>query len=87
MDHLIERAATIVVLLSAIPLAAVALGGGLVALLQTITQVQEQSIVHLTKLGIAGALVLWGGEVALEEVQRLFLSAIALAGQGIGRGP
>lgn len=76
MDAILEHAAVVMMTLSLIPLSAVALGGGVVSLLQAALQVQEQSILHLARLGIFAVLVILGGRIAFHEIEQLFVAVV-----------
>ena len=66
----------LMVVLSAVPMAAVGAAAGLVGLVQAVTQVQEQSISHLARCIAFGAVVLAGGALAGAEVQALFVRVL-----------
>jgi flagellar biosynthesis protein FliQ len=76
VDAILEHAAVVMMTLSLIPLGAVALGGGVVSLLQAALQVQEQSILHLARLGIFAVLVILGGRIAFHEIEQLFVTVV-----------
>lgn len=84
MEAAIEQGLTVVMVLSLVPLAAIAAGAGLVSLLQAMLQVQEQSIVHLARLVIVAALLLLGGGAAFAEVERLFVAVVSSVAQPAG---
>jgi flagellar biosynthesis protein FliQ len=56
----------------------ISLAAGLVALLQAITQVQEQSVVHLARLIVAAVVVVLGGAHAMELLEAIFFRVVAL---------
>jgi type III secretion protein S len=76
MYHLCLDALMLMVVLSAVPMAAVGAAAGLVGLVQAVTQVQEQSISHLARCIAFGAVVLAGGALAGAEVQALFVRVL-----------
>ena len=84
MEAAVEQALAVVMVLSLVPLSAIAVGAGAVSLLQAMLQVQEQSIVHLARLGIVAALLLFGGAAAFAEVERLFVAVVNAASQPSG---
>jgi type III secretory pathway component EscS len=86
MRAVIEQAALLVAVLSLVPLVAVALVGGAGSLLQSVLQVQEQSTLHLLKLGTVAILSICCGEYACHEVQRLFEAVVAMAAH-VGEAP
>jgi len=86
VDAILEQAAIVIMTLSLIPLGAVALGGGVVALLQAALQVQEQSIVHLARLAIFAVLVICGGRAAFHELEQLFVVVVTTMNRMGGGG-
>lgn len=68
-----------ILILSLIPMLAISFGAGAVTLLQAVTQVQEQSIVHLVRLAIITAVIIWGGGRALSRIEMIFLKVISFA--------
>jgi len=66
-------------ILSLVPMVAISLAGGLVALLQAITQVQEQSVVHFVKLVTLMVVLLWGGGHAMSRLEDIFVRVVSLA--------
>lgn len=87
MNAAIEQALVVMLTLSIVPLAAIAVGAGAVSLLQAMLQVQEQSIVHLARIGIIAALLLLGGGAAFAEVERLFVAVVSAVAQPVGDDP
>ena len=86
MEAILEHAVVVMMMLSLVPLGAVALGGGVVSLLQAALQIQEQSILHLAKLGILALLVIGGGRFALHEVEQLFVMIVTTMNRATGEG-
>lgn len=76
----------ITVILSAIPMIAIALSAGLVALIQAATQIQEQSVTHLVRLVTFIAVVAVCGDWAGGEILSLFERSLR-ALESVGRGP
>lgn len=76
MQVLIHEALLLLVLGVVLPLIVVSLSAGCVAVLQSVFQVQEQSIVHLVRLLTLTALLFWGGEVVHGHIVRLLHTAI-----------
>ena len=54
---LLERSFLLVIICSALPLVAASAAGLVIALIQTATQIQEQSITYVVKLGAAVAVL------------------------------
>lgn len=77
MEQVISSALVAVVLLSGVPLVAIALGAGTAALVAACFQVQEASITHLVRLGIFAAVVALLGHAAYHEIEALFLQSVA----------
>jgi type III secretory pathway component EscS len=61
-----------------LPMAVLAVSAGGVALLQAVTQLQEQSIGHLVKCGTIGVLLYLGGSTAGGWVQDFFEQMVLL---------
>jgi type III secretory pathway component EscS len=78
MEGLIQEALTVVILLSVIPMTAIAAGAGLVTVLQAITQVQEQSLTHLARLAILAAVVMICGGQGYILLERIFYRALSM---------
>mgnify|MGYP000039620307 CR=1 FL=1 len=78
LDEYLKQAFLMVAVVSGIPLAISSLAGLLVAVLQTATQIQEQSISFLVKVGVISLVLIFGfGWVSTQLVafmQRLFWS-------------
>lgn len=77
MYAIVQHALVLMLQLSVIPLAVIAVGCGLVSLLQAAMQVQEQSILHLARIGLFALLVVVGGQLAFSEVQSLFVMILS----------
>jgi type III secretory pathway component EscS len=84
MNPVIADALLSSLFISLIPMAAISLGGGVVALLQAITQVQEQSMVHFARIVALVVVLLWGGHEAYTQLETIFIRVIALAGSKVG---
>lgn len=87
MRSLILDSVILVTLVAGIPMVGIAFTSGVVALLQAVTQIQEQSVSHLVKFLTVLTLILIGGDWVGHEVAALFersLRAIEMIG---GRGP
>jgi len=63
---------------------AISLGAGTVALIQAVTQVQEQSLVHLARLVMMTLVLVWGGSHAFTELEVLFTKVVGFAAQNNG---
>jgi type III secretory pathway component EscS len=50
-------------------------------MLQAITQVQEQSISHLARLVAISVVLVWGGQRAFGEIERMFVAVITRVGE------
>ena len=79
-----ERAMVLVILLSALPLSVAALAGLVISILQTATQIQEQSVSFLVKLvAVSATLALasawYGGEIL--GFSREMLETLAFLGR------
>lgn len=72
MQSLVVDSFMLIIFVSGIPMVAIALATGVVALLQAATQIQEQSIVHLVRLGTFILVVVVAGDWAGEEICALF---------------
>lgn len=79
---LISDAVVIMALLSVLPMGAIALAAGVVSLIQAATQIQEQSIIHLARLVVLGAVVAVGGEWAAGSVVELFERVVSTLARG-----
>lgn len=72
MEQVVGEALMLIALLAGVPMAVLAVCAGGVALLQAVTQLQEQSISHLVKCGTLGVLLYLGGATAGAWVQDFF---------------
>ena len=79
MNALISEALFIALILSAIPMVFISLVAGTVTLFQSITQLQEQSLVHLSRLAVMGAVIMFGGSAAFSTIAELFRKMVSLA--------
>ncbi len=80
MHDLLNYSIQTILLMSVIPIAAVGLAGGVVALVQAATQVQEASIVHLARLlAMATVLFIFAG-AGYQVLEELFVRGIELSG-------
>jgi type III secretory pathway component EscS len=81
MFALVEESLVSALMLSLIPMGAIAFVAGLTALLQAVTQVQEQSISHLARLVAISVVLVWGGQRAFGEIERMFVTVITRVGE------
>lgn len=81
MFALVEESMVSALTLSLVPMGAIALIAGITALLQAITQVQEQSISHLARVGALALVLLWGGQRGYGELERMFVAVITRIGE------
>ncbi len=72
MESLILDSFMIVIYVAGVPMFMIAIITGCVAMIQAVTQIQEQSVVHLTRLVTFIVLVIVGGAWAGEAVCALF---------------
>ena len=79
-DILVEML-IVVTLFSLLPMAVIAFVAGLVAFLQTVTQVQEQSVVHLARFVACAVVIFLWGNVALSEIEALFTRVVEASAQ------
>ena len=80
MQAIVQEGLWLALVVSVVPMVMVAVGAGCVALLQAVTQIQEQSIVHLVRLVVLAGALLWGGSGAFAEVEGLLVRVIVAAG-------
>jgi flagellar biosynthesis protein FliQ len=80
MQSILSEALVTVMLLSLVPMVSISLVAGLVTLLQAITQVQEQSVVHLARLVIVAVVLVFGGAHAMAQLEGIFYRVVALSG-------
>ncbi len=85
MDVVVEQAVALTLLLSLVPLGAIALCGGVVGLVQSMLQVQDQSLLHLVRVSVMAAALLWGGGAAFSEVEGLFVAVVGACSR-VGEG-
>jgi flagellar biosynthesis protein FliQ len=78
MSHLLHEALTVVIILSFVPMVAIAFGAGFVAVLQAITQVQEQSLTHLARLITLTVVLMFAGQQGYGLLEQVFLKALSL---------
>ena len=76
MEPFIHQAFYNVLVFSLVPMAAIAVSGGIVSLVQAITQIQEQALVHLVRFLTVVALLMWFGEWAFHDLERLFVAIV-----------
>lgn len=79
MSEIVVDSLILLVMLSLVPMVCIAVGAGLVAMLQAITQVQEQSLTHLVRVVVLAGVVFVGAEEAFEQLKRSFLEILSLA--------
>jgi flagellar biosynthesis protein FliQ len=84
MQSLVLDSLMIVIYAAGIPMAAIALTTGCMAILQAATQIQEQSVVHLVRLVTFIAVLLVAGDWVGNEVCALFERSVR-AIETIGR--
>jgi len=65
-------------LISLVPMLAISFGAGLVTLLQSITQVQEQSLTHLARLAVLALIIIVCGEHGYALIEQIFFRAFSL---------
>ena len=85
MEDLLLEALTAVIVLSVVPMTAIAAGAGLVAVLQAITQVQEQSLTHLARLAVLAAIVIICGDQGYVLLEKIFYRALSMTSGLDGR--
>jgi flagellar biosynthesis protein FliQ len=84
MQAIITEAIYLAMFISLVPMLAISLGAGTVALIQAVTQVQEQSLVHLARLVMMTLVLVWGGSHAFTELEVLFTKVVGFAAQNNG---
>jgi flagellar biosynthesis protein FliQ len=84
MQAIITEAIYIAMFISLVPMLAISLGAGTVALIQAVTQVQEQSLVHLARLVMMTLVLVWGGSHAFSELEVLFTKVVGFAAHNHG---
>jgi flagellar biosynthesis protein FliQ len=81
MYDLLVETLILVTVFSGVPMVILALVSGLVAFLQTVTQIQEQSVVQLARfIALVGVLFFWGN-AALGEIEELFVRVVETSAQ------
>ncbi len=78
IHSLLSDALVTVLALSIIPMVFISLAAGLVALLQAITQVQEQSVVHLARLLVIAVVLAFGATHAMAQLEAIFYRVVYL---------
>jgi len=78
MNPIIADALVSALFISLVPMAAISVGAGAVALLQAITQVQEQSIVHFARIVVLVLVLIWGGHEAYAQLEAIFIKVLTL---------
>lgn len=78
MNPLIADALMSSLMISLIPMAAISLAAGAMALLQAITQVQEQSMVHFVRIVALVLVLMWGGQAAYAQLEAIFVDVLTL---------
>lgn len=78
MNPLIADALMSALIISLIPMGAISLAAGAMALLQAVTQVQEQSLVHLVRIIALVLVLMWGGHAAYAQLEALFADVLSL---------
>jgi type III secretory pathway component EscS len=85
MAAIIHQALVVMMLFSIVPMAIIAISGSVVSLLQAVTQVQEQALVHLVRLVTLALLLVWFGEFAFREIERLFVAVVRVGPTVVSR--
>ncbi len=78
LEEFTTRMMAVLCIISGIPLLAASLSGLLVAMVQSATQIQEQSIVFTVKLVVGGGCLYFTGDWCLEQLKECFIRAIEL---------
>lgn len=81
MYDLVVETLILVTVFSGVPMAILALVSGLVAFLQTVTQIQEQSVVHFVRFIAFVVVIFVWGNAALGEVEALFSRVVETSAQ------
>jgi type III secretory pathway component EscS len=79
VQAIITEAIYIALVISLVPMLAISFGAGTVALIQAVTQVQEQSLVHFARLVVMALVLVWGGSHAFSELEVLFVKVVGFA--------
>lgn len=80
MQSFLLEAMEVMLILSSLPMLAIAISSALVSLLQAITQIQDSSITHLARLATLSGILLVAGDWAGTELISLLMRAL----QGVG---
>jgi type III secretory pathway component EscS len=78
VNPILNQALVAALFISLVPMAAISIGAGAVTLLQAITQVQEQSMVHFVRIVVLVSVLVWGGHEAYAQLERIFMAVLAL---------
>lgn len=78
MEELMREALTVALIVSLVPMLAISFGAGIVTLLQSITQVQEQSLTHLARLAVFALIIIICGEHGYALIEKVFFRAFSL---------
>jgi type III secretory pathway component EscS len=78
VNPIINQALIAALFISLVPMAAISIGAGAVTLLQAITQVQEQSMVHFVRIVVLVLVLIWGGHEAYAQLEQIFMSVLSL---------
>jgi flagellar biosynthesis protein FliQ len=79
VSDLIVDAVILTTVLSAAPLLASIVTATVVTICQTVLQVQEQTLVHIVRVGTGGAVLTFGAPWAFGEIRLLLERMISLA--------
>ena len=78
MHTILSEALYYALVVSLAPMLAISIGAGLITLLQAVTQIQEQSMVHLGRIIVLVVVIVWGGQGAFAQLEAIFLKVLAL---------
>ncbi len=78
MRVIITEGIYLALVISLVPMLAISIGAGTAALLQAVTQVQEQSFVHFVRLVVMACVLVWGGEYAFTKLEDLFIKVVRI---------
>jgi len=79
VNPIINQALIAALFISLVPMAAISIGAGAVTLLQAITQVQEQSMVHFVRIIALVLVLMWGGQAAFAQLEAIFINVLTLS--------
>lgn len=79
MRVMITEAIYLALVISLVPMLAISIGAGAAALLQAVTQVQEQSFVHFVRLVVMACVLVWGGEYAFARLEDIFVKVVRIS--------